>query len=80
MPDAPAKTTCSYLPDGFDPSAVELMRNLASRAKQPGHLHPMAMFSWPLMPPPASLEKELGERRITNHHGSSCLGQGELFI
>ncbi len=55
-----------FSPDPFDPSAVELMRNLVSRAKQPGHLIPMAMYSWPLMPPPLTVDKAIGERRMTN--------------
>lgn len=55
-----------YTPDPFDPTAVELMRNLASRAKQPAHLIPMAMFSWPVMPPPKTVDKAIGERRMTN--------------
>lgn len=56
----------TYKPDAFDPASVELMRNLLSRAKQPGHLLTMAMFSAPLMPPPNKVEKAVGERRITN--------------
>ncbi len=44
-------------PDPFDPSAVDLMRSLLARAKQPGHLYPLAMYSWPMMPPPKELEK-----------------------
>lgn len=55
-----------YLPDVFDAAAVELMRNLVNRAKQPGHLYPMAMYSWPMMPPPKTVDKALGERRITH--------------
>ncbi len=58
----PARTS----PDPFDPAAVELMRNLSARAKQPGHLVPMAMFSYPIMPPPVTVDKSIGERRITN--------------
>ncbi|KXZ42557.1 hypothetical protein GPECTOR_136g640 [Gonium pectorale] len=58
-----------WLPDRFDPSAVELMRNLVQRAKQPGHLIPMSMFSHPMMPPPKTLEKSIGERRVTNFTG-----------
>lgn len=42
----------AYLPDVFDHTAVDLMRSLGSRAKQPTHLMPMAMYSYPLMPPP----------------------------
>lgn len=58
-----------WTPDAFDPAAVELMRNLLTRAKQPGHLFPMAMFSYPIMPPPPSVDKELGERRLTAWSG-----------
>jgi hypothetical protein len=48
---------------------VELMRNLINRAKQPGHLYPMAMFSYPVMPPPKTVDKALGERRLTAWSG-----------
>lgn len=58
-----------WLPDKFDPSAVELMRNLSARAKQPGHLYPMAMYSYPMMPPPRTVVAELGERRLTAFTG-----------
>lgn len=47
-PDADGKWT----PDPFDPAAVELMASLIGRAKKPGHLYPMAMYSYPIMPPP----------------------------
>ena len=39
------------------------------KAKKPTTLMPMAMWSSAVMPPPASLEKELGEQRITNFTG-----------
>ncbi|KAF8057857.1 Glycerol-3-phosphate acyltransferase [Scenedesmus sp. PABB004] len=58
-----------WSPDAFDAAAVELMRNLVNRAKQPGHLYPMAMFSYPVMPPPKTVDKELGERRLTAWSG-----------
>ena len=32
----------------------------------------MAMYSWEIMPPPAGLEKNLGERRLTGHAGTGC--------
>jgi glycerol-3-phosphate O-acyltransferase len=35
-----------FLPDSFDPSAVELMRALLTKAAPKGHLYPMAMFSY----------------------------------
>jgi glycerol-3-phosphate O-acyltransferase len=58
-----------WSPDVFDAAAVELMRNLINRAKQPGHLYPMAMFSYPVMPPPKTVDKALGERRLTAWSG-----------
>eukprot|EP00195_Chlamydomonas_chlamydogama_P013536 CAMPEP_0202890636 /NCGR_PEP_ID=MMETSP1392-20130828/978_1 /ASSEMBLY_ACC=CAM_ASM_000868 /TAXON_ID=225041 /ORGANISM="Chlamydomonas chlamydogama, Strain SAG 11-48b" /LENGTH=408 /DNA_ID=CAMNT_0049574243 /DNA_START=120 /DNA_END=1342 /DNA_ORIENTATION=- len=64
--DRPKGEERKWSPDPFDPAAVELMRNLVSRAKRPGHLYPMAMYSWPIMPPPVTVDKALGERRITN--------------
>jgi hypothetical protein len=45
------------------------MRNLINRAQQPGHLYPMAMFSYPVMPPPKTVDKALGERRLTAWSG-----------
>jgi glycerol-3-phosphate O-acyltransferase len=69
-----------WRPDRFDPTAVELMRNLAARAKQPGHLYPMAMFSWPIMPPPKTVDKSIGERRLTNYSGVGISVGAELDI
>lgn len=54
-----------WMPAKFDPSAVDLMRHLTSRAKPDGHLFPLAMHSGEMMPPPKSTEKALGERRLT---------------
>jgi glycerol-3-phosphate O-acyltransferase len=67
--DRPDPETGVWLPDKWDPAAVELMRNLAARAKPEGHIYPMAMFSWPVMPPPKAVEKALGERRVTAYSG-----------
>lgn len=58
-----------WSPDAFDAAAVELMRNLINRAKQPGHLYPMTMFSYPIMPPPKTVDKSIGERRLTAYSG-----------
>lgn len=44
--------TRSVLQASFDASAVELMRRLADEAGRPYHLHPLAMLSYDIMPPP----------------------------
>lgn len=54
-------------PDRFDPSAVELMRALLTKASHPGHIYPLAMYSYRIMPPPKSVEKAIGERRLVFH-------------
>lgn len=56
-----------WIPDTFDPAAVELMRQMLAKAKPPGHLYPLAMHSGEIMPPPPSKEKDVGEHRITRH-------------
>jgi glycerol-3-phosphate O-acyltransferase len=70
----------TWSPDVFDPAAVELMRNLLSRAKHPGHLYPLAMWSWRLMPPPKTVDKALGERRLTNYTGVGVAVAPELDV
>ena len=73
-----------YVPAKFDPSAVELMRALAAkaekRAKRTTHLYPFAMYSAPLMPPPKTVEKGLGERRMVNFTGVGISVGEELDI
>ena len=38
--------TDENIPDAFDPTAVELMRALATKAKPAAHLYPFAMYSY----------------------------------
>ena len=40
----------------------------------------MAMYSWEVMPPPASLEKNLGERRLTGYAGTGWSSSHLLFV
>lgn len=63
----------------FVTGAVELMRTMMAKSKRPGHLWPMAMYSWEVMPPPAGLEKNLGERRLTGHAGTGESPAAPLF-
>ncbi|KAG2485182.1 hypothetical protein HYH03_016071 [Edaphochlamys debaryana] len=69
-----------WLPDPMDAAAVELMWNLTHRAKQPGHLFPMAMYSWPLMPPPKTVDKSIGEQRNTGFTGVGISVAEELDV
>ena len=63
-----------WTPDPFDPSAVELMRQLGAKAKPACHFYPVAMHTGEMMPPPTATESTLGEERVTKHVpvGESC--------
>jgi glycerol-3-phosphate O-acyltransferase len=47
----------------FDPQSIELFRIIAKQAKRPAHFYPLALATHHLLPPPNTVEKELGERR-----------------
>lgn len=73
-----------YVPAKFDPTAVELMRALSAKAQKKAgrttHMYPFAMYSAPLMPPPKTIDKALGERRIVNFTGVGISVGEELNI
>lgn len=56
--------TDEFVPDKFDPSAVELMRALSAKAKPAAHIYPFTMYSYAIMPPPRVVEKAIGEKRV----------------
>ncbi|KAL0048529.1 hypothetical protein WJX82_005114 [Trebouxia sp. C0006] len=78
--DRPDTESGDWLPHQYDPGAVELMRTMMAKSKKAGHLWPMAMYSWEVMPPPASLEKNLGERRLTGYAGTGISLAEELDV
>ncbi|GAB5412017.1 MAG: 1-acyl-sn-glycerol-3-phosphate acyltransferase [Chlamydiales bacterium] len=49
----------------FDPKSIEMFYLMAKKAKTPTHFFPLAMDTYVVLPPPDTLERELGERRIT---------------
>ncbi|KDD76799.1 hypothetical protein H632_c100p1 [Helicosporidium sp. ATCC 50920] len=69
-----------YVPDAFDPGVVELMATLLRRSKQPGHLVPMAMFSYTIMPPPPTVERLVGEWRSVARGGVGISACAELDL
>lgn len=49
----------------FDASSIEMFRLIAQQATHPTHFYPLALATYDLLPPPNSVEKELGEARHT---------------
>jgi glycerol-3-phosphate O-acyltransferase len=55
----------NLLPAPFDASSVELFRILAKGTKT--RFYPFSMKTYAIMPPPPTVEKALGEKRIANY-------------
>jgi glycerol-3-phosphate O-acyltransferase len=49
----------------FDPQSIEMLYLMAGRAGHPTHFYPLALKSYNLLPPPETIQVELGEARIT---------------
>jgi glycerol-3-phosphate O-acyltransferase len=49
----------------FDPKSLEMFWLMAQQAEKTTHFYPLTLVTYALLPPPNSLEKELGEKRQT---------------
>lgn len=47
----------------FDPQSIEMFWLLSKQSGTPTHFYPLALKTYDLLPPPNSVEKELGENR-----------------
>lgn len=47
----------------FDPQSIEMFWLIAKKAARPTHFYTLALATYDLLPPPSSVEVELGERR-----------------
>lgn len=50
----------------FDPNSIELFYLMVKKAKTPTHFYPLTLATYPILPPPDTLNKELGEMRTTS--------------
>jgi glycerol-3-phosphate O-acyltransferase len=53
----------------FDPQSVEMFYLMASRAGRPSHFYPMALGTYDFLPPPDTIQSELGEARHITRTG-----------
>ena len=53
----------------YDPQSIEMFYLMAQRAGHPTHFYPMALKTYELLPPPQTIQVELGEARITKRAG-----------
>uniref|UniRef100_A0A0D9XMX1 Glycerol-3-phosphate acyltransferase, chloroplastic n=1 Tax=Leersia perrieri TaxID=77586 RepID=A0A0D9XMX1_9ORYZ len=67
--DRPDPLTGEWHPAPFDASAVDNMRRLLEHSGVTGHIYPLSLLCYEVMPPPQKVEKEIGERRVISFHG-----------
>ncbi|ONM00338.1 glycerol-3-phosphate acyltransferase, chloroplastic isoform X1 [Zea mays] len=67
--DRPNPSTGEWYPAHFDSSTVDNMRRLLEHAGVPGHIYPLSLLCYEVMPPPQQVEKEIGEQRVISFHG-----------
>jgi glycerol-3-phosphate O-acyltransferase len=71
-------------PASFDPQSVEMFYLMAKKAKTPTHFYPLALSTYDLLPPPETIQIELGEQRVakrTSVHlafGEECDMENDL--
>ncbi len=53
----------------FDPQSIEMLYLMAQRAGHPTHFYPLALKTYELLPPPETIQVELGEARMTKRAG-----------
>ena len=57
-------TSGSLAPAPFDPQSIEMFYLMAKKAKTPTHFYPLALNTYDLLPPPETIQLELGESRV----------------
>ena len=53
----------------FDPQSIEMFYLMATRAGRPSHFYPMALGTYQFLPPPETVQTELGEARHIKRTG-----------
>jgi len=51
----------------FDPQSIEMFYLMAKKAKTPTHFYPLTLSTYELLPPPKTIQKELGEMRSAKY-------------
>ncbi|XP_065037626.1 glycerol-3-phosphate acyltransferase, chloroplastic-like isoform X3 [Musa acuminata AAA Group] len=67
--DRPDPLTGEWNPAPFDASSMDNMRRLLDHSGVVGHMYPLALLCYEVMPPPREVEKQIGERRKISFHG-----------
>jgi glycerol-3-phosphate O-acyltransferase len=53
-------------PAPFDPQSIEMILLITKQTKRVTHFYPLTLATYQLLPPPSTVEQELGEYRLAN--------------
>lgn len=53
----------------FDPQSIEMLRLMAKESEKATHFYPLALATFDILPPPPSIDSEIGEERHPNRAG-----------
>jgi glycerol-3-phosphate O-acyltransferase len=62
----------------FDPQSLEMFYLMARKAKTPTHFYPFALSTYDILPPPETIQKELGEVRVTKRGAAKIAFNAEF--
>lgn len=48
----------------YDPQSIEMIYLMAKSSKKPTHFHTLALSTYHVLPPPDTVEKDIGEKRV----------------
>ncbi len=54
----------------FDPSSIEMFRLMAKQAGRPVHFYPLSLVTYDILPPPPSVDSDVGEMRLAKREGA----------
>lgn len=57
-------------PAPFDPNSIEMFYLMARKAKTPTHFYPFTLSTYEILPPPETIQKELGESRTAKRQSA----------
>lgn len=63
----------------FDPQSLEMFYLMAKKATTLTHFYPLSLYTYNLLPPPDTIQTEMGEKRITKWCKIHAFFQKEIF-
>ena len=70
----------NFEPAPFDPQSLELFFLIASRSQKITHFYPLALSTYKILPPPATINRKIGEKRLINYAGVSMSFGDEMDL